>query len=185
MIEGRKMKRYAAVLIACFVLGIQGAYAQSDEESGSKPFHFSSRGTSFGVQGEFEGTYVIHQDSIEVTVAKATIYVSENCPYQGRRSINHLKFGLAVELGPDKRWKIETAGQPIPLQLVMSPKDQYSLHDLYFFIPKERNVDLSKRWFVVEIQTDALDVPGEKSGKGYVYAFSWKDIFLPDDRKDK
>jgi hypothetical protein len=170
------MKAKVVLLIAFLLLALSVVHAQSGE-SDSKAFHFSSRGTAYGVQGEFEGAYVIHDDSIEVNVAKAVIYVSEHCPYQGRRSINQLKFGLAAEIGPNGRWKIESAAQPIPLQLVMSPKEEYSLHDLYFLIPKERSGDLAKRWFVVEIQTDALDAPQEKNGKGYVYAFSCKDIF--------
>jgi hypothetical protein len=50
-------------------------------------------------------------------------------------------------------------------------------------IPKEANIDLTKDWFVVEIQTDPLDIPQEKNKRGYVYAFSCKDIFLPLDSK--
>lgn len=177
------MKSNVALLIVPLLLGMSVTYAQSAGESDAKPFHFSSRGTAFGVQGEFEGTYLIHDDSVEVNVAKATIYVSEHCPYQGRRGINRLKFGLATEIGPDGRWKIESAGQPLALELVMSPKEEYSLYNLYFLIPKDRSVDLAERWFVVEIQTDPLDVPREKDRRGYVYAFSCKDVFLRTDRK--
>jgi hypothetical protein len=172
------MKLKPALLIALFLLGALVTYAQPEEGSDSIPFNFSSRDTAFGVQAEVGGTYLIHDDSIEVHVAKATIYVSEHCPYQGRRTINQLKFGLAVETGSEGRWKIETAGQPIALDLVMIPKEEYSLYDLHFFIPKEKSTDLAKRWFVVEIQTGALDIPQEKNKKGYVYAHSCKDIFL-------
>lgn len=67
------MKHKLALLVAFFFIGASVAYAQSVGESVSKPFHFSSRGTAFGVQVEFEGTYLIHSESIEVTVTKATI----------------------------------------------------------------------------------------------------------------
>ncbi len=167
------------LLIAGLLLGASITYAQAKGESDSKSFHFSSRGTAFGVQGEFEGTYLVHDDSIELNVTKATIYVSEHCSYQGRRSINQLKFGLATETGFDGSWKTESAGPPLALDLVMSPKDEYSLYNLYFFIPKEGSLDLIQHWFVVEIQTDPLDVPQEKNRRGYVFAFSCKDIFLP------
>ena len=179
--------KYKFVLgpIAFILLGVSMTYAQSSGEPGSKPFHFSSRGTPYGVQGEFEGTYLIHDDSIEVSVTKATIYVSENCPYQGRRSVNALRFGLATETSSDGRWKIESAGQPLTLGLVMSPKEEYALFNLYFLIPKGASIDLAKDWFVVEIQTDTLDIPQEKNKRGYVYAFSCKDIFLPDSKKSK
>ena len=175
------MKYKLALLIAFFLLGATVGYAQSGGESDSIPFHFSSRGTAFGVQGEFEGTYLIHDGSIEVSVTKATIYVSENCPYQGPRSVNQLRFGLATETRFDGTWKIESAGKSVALNLVMNPKEEYALYNLDFFIPKEGSIDLSKRWFVVEIQTDPLDVPLGKNKKGYVYAFSRKDMFLPPD----
>jgi hypothetical protein len=171
------------LLIAGFSLGASITHAQAREESGSKSFHFSSRGTAYGVQGEFEGTYLVHEDSIEVSVTKATIYVSEHCPYQGRRSIKQLKFGLATETGFDGSWKIESAGQPVALDLVMSPKDEYALYNLYFFIPKEGSLDLVPRWFVVEIQTDPLDLPQGNNRRGYVFASSCKDIFLPTEIK--
>ena len=172
------MKHKPALLVVFFLMGASVGYAQSLAESVSAPFHFSSRGTAYGVQGEFEGTYLIHAESIEVNVTKATIYVSEHCPYQGRRSINRLKFGLAIETGPEGRWKIET-GQSLVLGLVMSPKEEYELSNLHFLIPKESGIDLTKRWFVAEIQTDALDLPDEKIKSGFVYAFSCKDIFVP------
>jgi hypothetical protein len=175
------MKPKLALLLSFLLLAAAVAYAQSEGESNSKSFHFSSRGTGFGVQGEFEGTYIIYDDSIEVKMDKATIYVSEHCPYQGQRSINQLKFGLATERVSDGRWEIESAGQPIILDLLMSPKEEYSLYNLTFSIPKDRNLDLAKRWLIVAIQTDALDVPQEKRKKGYVYAHSCKDIFLPTD----
>jgi len=178
------MKYKPVLLIAFFLMGASITYARSGEDSESKAFHFSSRGSGFGVQGDFEGTYVIHDDSIEVSVTKATIYVSEHCPYQGRRSINQLKIGLATETGPGGRWKIESAGQPVALGLVMSPKEEYVLYDLYFFIPKEGSIDLTTRWFVAEIQTDAIDVPKEKQKRGFVFAFSCKDIFLPTDGRE-
>ena len=41
VIGDRKMKRNAAVLIAFLVFGASVVYAQSEGESGSKPFHFS------------------------------------------------------------------------------------------------------------------------------------------------
>jgi hypothetical protein len=171
------------LLFAGFLLGASIIHAQARGESDPKSFHFSSRGTASGVQGEFEGTYLAHDDSIEVSVTKATIYVSEHCPYQGRRSINQLRFGLATETGFDGSWKIEGAGLPLALDLVMSPKDEYALYNLYFFIPKKGSLDLVPHWFVVEIQTDPLDLPQEKNGRGYVFASSCKDIFLPTEGK--
>jgi hypothetical protein len=171
------MKPSIGLLILFLLVCLSPAYAQSAGESDPQPFHFSSRGTGYGVQGEFEGTYLIDEDLIEVNVTKATIYVSEHCPYQGRRSINQLKFGLATETDSHDSWKIESAAQPIYLELVMSPKEEYSLYDLHFLIAKESGMDMAKRWLVVEIQTDPLDGPREKNKRGYVYASSCRDVF--------
>jgi hypothetical protein len=172
------MRIKLTTLVLSFLLGTLAVSAQEAEASGPRPFHFSSRGSGFGVQVEVEGTFLVRDDSIEVNMAEATLYVSENCPYQGRRLISHLKFGLAVGTGPNGRWKIETAGEAMPLELIMSPREEHPLYNFSTTIPLERGIDLSKRWFVVEIQIDSIDVPDGKDRRGYTYAFSCKDIFL-------
>jgi hypothetical protein len=178
-----KMRYKLLLLAALFLTGTSNAHAQSASESEAKPFNFSSRGTPFGVQGEFAGSYIVHEDSIEVTVAQAKIYVSENCPYQGPRTITQMRFGLATKTATasGESWKIESAGQPLALDLVMVPREEYSLYNLTFSIPKEAGLDLTKRWFVVAIQTDPLDAPPEKKLRGYVFASSCKDIFMSPD----
>lgn len=177
------MKIKLTLLIVFLLSGMSVADAQSQRESEATPFHFSSRDTCFGVQGEFEGTYLNHDDSIEVNVTKATIYVSEHCPYQGRSSINQVKFGLATETA-DNKWKIESRSRPINLALIMSPKEEHSLDVSYFLIPKDRTADLTKRWFVIEIQTDAIDSPSDERGRGYVFVSSRRDIFVPHDDRN-
>ena len=177
------MRIKPTALVLSFLLGTLAVYAQDAESSGPRPFHFSSRGTPFGVQVEVEGTFLMRDDSIEVNMAKATLYVSENCPYQGRRLISHLKFGLAVGTGPNGRWKIESAGEAMPLELIMRPREEHPLYNFSTTIPFERGMDLSKRWFVVEIQIDSIDVLDGKDRRGYAYAFSCKDIFSSCERK--
>lgn len=168
-----KMRFYT--LIAILLWAAVPVYSQAPNEA--RPFHFSSRGTSFGVQVEFEGTYLIQDDSIAVDVTKAAIYVSEHCPYQGPRAINELKFGLGVQVDSGGKWKIESAAPPIMLGLIMRPREEYRLDDAHFLIPKGRDADLTKRWFVVEIQTDPIPAPEKYLGRGYVFANSCKDIF--------
>ena len=177
------MKYKSVLLLAAFLVGTSLGHSQPRVASGPQPFHVSSRGTGNGVQTELEGTFVVNAESIGVSVTKATIYVSEHCPYQGRRSVNQLKLGLAAEVDPEGKWKLESAGLPLLLNLVMSPKEEYFLRDLSFLIPKEGNTDLSKRWFVAEIQTNVLDVPDQRDQVGYVFAFSCKDVFVPLDCK--
>ncbi len=177
------MKIRIISLIAFLLSGTLAA--QSQTVSDAKPFHFSSRGTGFGVQGEFFGAYIVGDDSIQVNVTKATIYVSEHCPYQGQRGINQLRFGLAKEVNPDGGWKIETAAPPTLLGIVMRPKDERTFYGLYFVIPKKSGIDLTKRWFVVEIQEGDFDVSAGQSAfsTGYAFAHSCKDIFSWTDKE--
>lgn len=172
------MRIKLTALVLSLLLGTLAVSAQNAQSSGPRPFHFSSRGTPFGVQVEVEGTFLVRDDSIEVNMAEATLYVSEHCPYQGRRLISHLKFGLAVGTGPNGRWKIESAGEAMPLELIMSPREERPLYNFSTTIPFERGIDLSRRWFVVEIQEDSIDMPDVKERRGYTFAFSCKDIFL-------
>jgi hypothetical protein len=54
----------------------------------------------------------------------------------------------------------------------MSPGDTHNLGELYFYIPRDDSVDLSKHWLVVQMTDTAIDVPEEKRRKGYAYAHS-------------
>jgi hypothetical protein len=161
------------------VLGVAAAYAQSPGED--KPFHISSRGSAYGVQGEFEGAYRITGSSVEVYVTKGSLYVSEHCPYQGRRRINYIKFGFGLWNQDASKWRVENSAPPLYLYVDMIPKEEHLLSDLHFSLPIESNIDLAKRWLVVEIQEDALDAPAQEGKKGYAFVHSCEDIFIKRD----
>ena len=174
------MKHILAVALLLTATSL--ATAQSNITFEPKPFHISSRGTAFGVQADFEGTYLIRENYIEVNVTKGTLYVSDHCPYKGRSSVNQLRFGLATYT-EEGRWKIESSAPPIQLGQIMSPKEEITLDASYFFtpffIPKAKDADLTTRWFVIEIQTDAIEYPKYRPGSGFVFASSCRDIFVP------
>ena len=151
------------------------------QNSGAQEAHFfriSSLNTAFAVQGDFEGEYRVYPDRVEIRVTKADISISEHCPYKGRRLLSGIKFGLAVRT--EERWKIATAAAEFPLERVMNPGDKYNLGELYFYIPKDDSVELSKHWLVVQVADTALDLTEEKQRQGYAYAHSRCDIFAHD-----
>lgn len=150
--------------------------AQDADLTQSHPFKISSLNTPFAMQGEFEGEYRIYPDLIELRVTKANIRIGEHCPYKGRRLLSAVKFGLATST-EDKRWKIAHAAQEFFLEQVMSPGDSHSLSELYFYLPKDHSIDLSKHWLVVQMEDTVLDVPGEQRLKGHAFAHSCRDIF--------
>ena len=169
------MKFILNLIFIFLLLGMPATYAQTAGEPKAMPFHISSRGTAYGVQGEFEGTYRVYDSSVEIHVSQATISVSEHCPYQGRRRINYIKFRLWNQEAP--KWRVENSDTPLYLYAIMSPREEYSLSDLHFSLPKEFTMDLTKRWLVVEIQEDALDLPVEARKTGYAFVHSCPDIF--------
>ena len=169
------MKHMLKLVFTFVLLGTSAAYGQSIAEPETKPFHFSSCGSAFGLQADFEGTYRVNDSSIEVYVSKATLYVSEHCPYQGRRRVNYIKFALWNLEGPKR---VENAATPLYLSVIMSPREEHTLTDLHFSLPKESTLDLEKRSFVVEMQEDALDMPPREDGKkGFAYAQSCENLF--------
>lgn len=140
------------------------------------PFTISSLGTPFGVQVKFEGTYTVNETYVEVSVERALIYVSEHCPYKGRRFINTLTVGLATTTS--RGWEIESRSLPVFVERLMSPRDEYRLDGLYFQIPRAEGADLSQRWLVVETEETAPDLPDrERDEKGYAFAHSCKTLF--------
>ncbi len=170
------MRFMFSLMFLCFSLGVPTAHAQSTGETKEQPFHISSKGSGFGVQGEFEGTYRVTNDSVEVYVSKGTLYVSEHCPYQGRRRINYIKFGLGTQ--GESSWKVENNAFPWYLNVIMSPREEYPLSELHFSLPREGILDLAKRWLVVQIEAEALDVPADQMKKGYSYVHSCEHIFI-------
>lgn len=77
------MKSMLWLIFTFLVLSVPATDAQSTGGAEDRPFHISSRGSAYGVQGEFEGTYRITDSSVEVYVRKGSLYVSEHCPYRG------------------------------------------------------------------------------------------------------
>ena len=175
VMKGEVMKARSLALLILLIAS-PFAMAQDGGAPEAQPFVISSLNTAFAVQGDFAGEYRVYPDRIELRVTKADISISEHCPYKGRRLLSGVKFGLAVETD-DKRWKIETAAQEFTLERVMSPGDTHNLGELYFYIPKDDSVDMSKRWLVAQMADIALDVPEEKRGKGHAFAHSRRDIF--------
>lgn len=166
-------KMLALVVLLAFPLT---ARAQDAGVPEARAFHISSLNTPFAMQGEFKGEYRVHPGWIEVRVTQADIRISEHCPYKGRRMLSALKFALATSTD-NNRWKVARAGQEFILGRVLRPGDTHSLAEIYFHIPIDDSVDLSKHWLVVEMEDNVLDVPEERRRKGYAFAHSCRDIF--------
>ncbi|MET0645687.1 MAG: hypothetical protein ABW208_03640 [Pyrinomonadaceae bacterium] len=168
-------KGFALAAVAALLLsqaaGARGAVPQR------VPFKISSLGSAFAVQLEVEGTYTVNENYVEVNVERVYLYVSEKCPYQGRRFINTLSVALGA-VNPNGRWEIENRSLPLFVEHVMSPRDEYRLAGLYFQIPRNAGADLTKRWLIVETEETAPDLPDDKKDeKGYAFAHSRRNLF--------
>ena len=154
------------------------AGAQGGVSPEARPFAVSSLNTGFATQGDFEGEYRVYADRIELKVTRANIYLSEHCPYKGLRLLSAVKFGLAKGIDGG-RWKMLDAGREFLHEQVMRPGDTYDLGELYFDIPRDGSLDLSKQWLVVQMEEYALDIPEERHRPGFAFAHSRRDIFAP------
>jgi hypothetical protein len=169
-------KTFALAAVAALLLVSQPAGARGARQQ-KVPFIISSLGTPFAVQVKVVGTYTVNEKYVEVTVERALIYVSEHCPYKGRRFINTILIGLATNT-PSGRWDIENRSLPVFVEHVMGPRDEYKLAGLQFQIPRSAGTELEKRWLVVVTEETALDVPdNERDEKGYAIAHSCRNLF--------
>lgn len=151
------------------------AEAQTSSESSPVPFSISSVNTPFAFAGNFAGEYRLKDDSIEVTLSNAEIFLRDNCPYKGRRMLSFINLSLATPT-PSGKWTVVNHARAIPLGETMKPGDKYVATKLRFSIPLDSNVDLAKCWLVVEMGELALD--SEREDKvGYAFAQSGRDIF--------
>lgn len=166
------------ILLLCPLVG----RAQTSIEPQAVPFHITSYNTGFGMQGDFEGEYRVYPHSIEVSLSKAVVRVSQNCPYKGRRDFTGLGIILASE-GPNGKWDKRFKSQKHTVRNVMLPGDEYSLGELHFTIPKEETTDLSKHWFVFYMDEFVLDHPSKRNPvPGFSLAVSCRDIFTQKQR---
>jgi hypothetical protein len=166
----------ALIAVFCLLSAASVARAQSRRHS----FEISSMGTAFGVQADFLGTYQIDEDAVRVHISSGSLYASEDCPYEGRRRIIAITFGLAHETRSGK-WRVQTLAQPVALTLVMRPGETRVLKELDFAIPRATDIDLMKHWLVVAVKEEILDPPGSATSplRGTNFAHSCKDIFAP------
>lgn len=166
-------KTFALAAVAALLLsqpaGARGAAPHT------VPFKVSSLGTAFAVQLEVEGTYTVNEHYVEVSVERAHIYVSEHCPYQGRRLVKTLSVGLGART--PRGWETENRSLPLVVEREMRPREEYGLAGLHFQIPRSAGADMSERWLVFEIEETAPDLPeGERDVKGYAFAHGCRNL---------
>ena len=169
-------------LILIVILLVTASVAKSQIPSASEPhaFTISSINTGFGIQGEFEGKYLIYLDRVELWITKADISASKTCPYQGRRLLSALRIGLATNT-ENKGWKIAHPSEPLAVGQVMSPGEIHQLGEFHLTIPLNEEIDLARYWLVVQLEANVLDIPESVGVTGHHYAHSRCDIFAKRD----
>ena len=168
--------RHGLLALVALLAVSSWATAQDAGAQDAGPFGISSLNTAFAMQGVFEGEYRVYPDRVEVRIAKADIGISEHCPYKGRRLLTGVRVGL-VTSADGGRVKGVSWAEEFYLEQVMSPGDEHSLSELRFSVPRDKSVDLAAHWLAVEMGSYALDLPAERLGKGFAYAYSCRDIF--------
>jgi hypothetical protein len=170
------MKLLIITLAAMLLLCPLAPKAEASLEPQAVPFHFSSYGTPFAMQGDFEGEYRVYPESVEVSLTKAVIRISEHCPYKGRRQFDAIRFMLGTVL-PDGKHHIAFKSNKLVIGRIMMSGDVYDLGAVHFSIPKEETTELAKHWFVVQMDDLTLDNPKGFPVEGYAFAQSCTDIF--------
>lgn len=171
------MKLTVITLAALLLLYPFANKSQASTEPQAVPFHISSFDTPFAMQGDFEGEYRVYPNSIEISLSKAVIRISEHCPYKGRRDFTALGMILATD-GPNGKADKRLKSQKHIVGRIMYPGDEYSLGTVNFSIPKEETTDLSKHWLVIYMDELVLDHPKKQEPmQGFSLAISCRDIF--------
>lgn len=142
------------------------------------PFHISSLDTAFAMQGEFEGEYTVHPKSIRIRLTKALVRIGRHCPYKGPREFHAVQFGLAT-LNEEGRWKSVFKSRKYTVRRIMMPGDEYEFYGVEFVIPKRAATDLTRHWFVVQMDDLIVEGPTEDGTvEGFAFANSRRDIFV-------
>jgi hypothetical protein len=173
-----KMRRHFPLLpIILLMLCAAEASAQNAVDNAGASFQISSIKSPFAFAGVFDGEYQVRPESIEITISKADISLRDNCPYRGRRQLAFINIALATTDANGKKTVIAHA-RAIPVGETMSPGDNYLAEKMRFSIPKEKGLDLSTCWLVVEMGELTLD-SNDDDKVGYAFAPSDRNIFAP------
>lgn len=170
------MKRHLISLLILFMLSATVIRAQDASES--LRFSISSVKSPFAMAGTFEGEYLIRDNSVEVTISSASVYLRNYGSYQGRRELAFINVALA-SINVSGGWKVVSHARAIPVGETLRPGDMHLVAEkMRFSIPKESSVDLSNCWLLVEMGELTLDTNAE-GRVGYAFAHSARNIFSP------
>ena len=140
------------------------------------PLYISSIASGFSVEGQFDGTYQVHPDFIELNFKAAEIRLAGSPADQHSKRVTAVKIGLAHRAhgeGWDTLNNIEIAAPKQVLQVGQSIR----FTPAPVRIPIGASLDLSDRWFVVEIQIVDAKLPNVSSNVRACFAHSDRDIF--------
>ena len=152
----------------------QGVVAEGE----AVPFHISSLGTGFAMQGDFEGEYTVYPKAVRVRLTKALVRIGTHCPYKGPREFHAIQFALGTDT-EEGSWKRVFKSRKYTVRRVMLPGDEYTFDGVEFVIPKRAATDLTKHWFVVHMDDFIVDGPLEDGTvEGFAFAHSCRDIFV-------
>lgn len=176
------MKLTLITLAAILLLYPSVNKTEASPEPQAVPFHISSFDTPFAMQGDFEGEYRVYPTSVEVSLSKAVIRISDHCQYKGRREFTGFGIIMASD-GANGKWSKRFKSQKQLVGRIMYPGDEYWAGAVKFSIPKEETTDLSKHWFVFYMDELVLDHPKKKEPmQGFSLAVSCRDIFTQPQR---
>jgi hypothetical protein len=163
------------------VLSFFSSFIIAQQTDEARPVSFKMASVKgFSMQGSFKGEYRILPDSIELKIIKGDILLADNAPYRGSRLLDHLTFGLATLTKDGKGFQtVKTSrSKPLAIKEIMRPLDKHSFANVYFSIPKEKSMDLSKVWIVATMTVDILEpYQGMKQKTGVTYAHTCQSIF--------
>ena len=170
-------RRFLLLPVILLALCAATASAQNAAENAGASFQISSINSPFAFAGIFDGEYQVRPESIEITISKADISLRDNCPYRGRRQLAFVNIALATTDANGKKTVIGHA-RAIPVGETMRPGDNYIAEKMRFSISKDKSLDLSNCWLVVEMGEITLD-SNDEDKVGYAFAPSDKNIFTP------
>jgi hypothetical protein len=145
---------------------------------GPHPLHITSNSaTGFAVIGDFDGTYEVQRDAILVNFKQANIRLIGTPSNQRPRVVTDIRIALARNTTGGK-WEPLDYEPLAAADKVVQVGQLLALNARSIRIPISESVDLSQRWFVIEITNTLLDPANPNATKtGTCYAHSARNVF--------
>jgi len=127
-------------------------------------FVVSSYASTYPLQGQFEGSYVIAPASVVVIVRRGTIKNRIPVRFGDLAAVSDVQIAAGFGIPQDDGWRIDTLAAAITVVPVLAGEAEAPVGALRFTIPRRAGESLADRWLVFQVSAKQAGIANLPAG---------------------